>query len=246
MRREAILLLSLLLVPVAAWSESESEQAVPAEPEVLSCGDSAGEGEFAPVKPRPLTGAERRDLERLFDQLDGKWIGSKSEIVCMLSGSVKQHGFRSTLRAHETGNGLELSGEDVRLDGEAKQRHKRRFFITPDGLRVDNSSSLGDVEPLLISDSAVSFVRRYRTVRRQESAGSGGGLVIQRQLADGSRRSLVVQSSAQAGADDDKRFSRTHEERYYLQLSGDRGLTITQQFFVQGAYTGSMVWQLRR
>lgn len=243
MLREAILLLSLLL-PVAAWSESE--QTAPAEPEALNCGDAAGGGEFAPVKPRALTREEGRDLRSLFKQLDGDWGGRKTETVCMLNGSARLHGFSSTLNAHESGKQLQLAAEDVRDGSGAKQHHKRRFYNTPDGLRVDNPSSLGEVEPLLISDSAVSFVRRYRTVRRQESAGNGGGLVIQRQQADGSRQSLVVQSGAQAGVDEDKRFSRTHEERYYLQLRGSRDLTITQQFFVQGAYTGSIVWQLRR
>lgn len=240
MRREAILLLGLLLGAGAAWSE----QSVPATPEALGCGDPAGEGGFAPVKPRALTDGERRDLDRLFERLQGKWSGRKTEIVCMLSGSLKRHGFRATLDVRHSGRALELSGEDVRQDGEARQRYRRRFYSTPDGLRVDNPSSLGDVELLRISDSALAFVRRYRTVRREEAAGSGA--VIRRQQADGSRQSLVVRSAGQAAEEDGKRFSRTHEERYYLQLGGGRDLTVTQQFFVQGAYTGGMVWQLRR
>jgi hypothetical protein len=241
-----------LLLVILPWSANATEDSDLAEPVPQSCvaGERREPPVFEPVENRPLTDTEQRDLETLFEQLAGEWRGTLDEQVCMLNGSVKQYGSTSTLKARETGDGLTMRGDDTRREGGAKRVHKRSFHITAEGLRVDARSALGDIEPLKIADDGLAFMRRYRTLhQRGESAPEPqpeGGVLVQRVEEDGSLTTVGVLPAVPVAEPPKRRFSTTREERYYLQLSGGNELTLTQQFFTQGVYSGTKSWRLQR
>lgn len=250
MCRKRVLMLGLCCLSWPLWA---AEAQPPATAEPLACGvvTKIDPSFYEPAKARKLTDTEQRDLRRLFSRLAGDWRGRMVEEVCMVSGPAKRRLSRSALTVRALGDALEMRGDDVREDVGIKKHYQRRFYITPDGLRVDSRSRAGEVELLQAGNNGLSFLRHYRTSRkpRQTQQGSAG-IVYRRTDAGGVATSIAAGVTGQAaGSSTQQQASPTsvaNEERYTLQLGHANTLTVTQHFIRQGVYTGSMSWRLRR
>lgn len=240
---QKIALLALVLLFAAPLMAA---QPVPLSPAQISCGTRIGDTDFEPAEGEKLDGIARRDLESLFRQLEDDWLGEMRTIVCMASGKPRVQQASSELLVRRVSGGVELRTLDTRLDVRGKKRHKRRLFLVNGTLRVDNHSRLGEVQPIEVGDSAVSFLRRYRSIPQR---------VTGQWLATGKLWTPQASTAPAAGGGDsaapgtavpDPSGSVIKEERFYLRLSGSNELTVTQQFFSQGVYTGSTTWQFRR
>jgi hypothetical protein len=245
-RKRILFPLGLCCLAMPLWAKDAQQQTAVVP---LSCGTviKLEPSFYEPVKARNLTREEQRDLRKLFSRVAGEWRGRMVEDICMLSGATRHRRYDSSRKARVLSDGLELRGDDVRTDVRSKKHHTRRFYITPDGLRVDTRSRAGEVELLEAGDRVLSFLRHYRTARRNPAQSPQGAVgTAAQQTADAGDGTGVTGGSGDQTAPRTNPGSVAHEERYSLQLVGPNELTVTQQFISQGIYSGSMTWHLRR
>lgn len=203
---------------------------------------------FEPARGEPLSYDEQRDLRLLFAAAEGRWSGSAVDRVCMVAGHTKAREFRAELKLTSTREGLRIAGEYRQVSSGATWRFNRRLFLTPEGLRVDQRSRVGEVELTGAARDALSYVQRYRTVHSfpAEGAGPPGAGGTPGPGAAAGTSNVVSESGAIPTEPPPKRRSVQREERFSLQLGGSRHLVLVQDFFIQGTYTGTMRWDLRR
>lgn len=239
-----------------------------AEVDNASCQTAqASEEAFEPVAGQALTRAQADALQRLFRDLGGDWQGHAVEQVCMVSGSTRTHAYSVQLRLDGSTKQLLITGQYQQDNNGASRRFTRKLLLTSDGLRVDHAGGVGDVALRRADRSGLGYAQRYRTVQAlpedpnaaATSAPSDPVVSVlsaasQVFLDDGttsgdtdSSSNLVTGEVATTQpAAQPRRRSLVREERFTLQTSGSRQLTLTQDFYTQGAFTGSMHWQLQR
>lgn len=272
MRRLVLPLAALLCMPLAGRAADESAVAL----QCLPPGERGEAPAFEPVPARPLTHQEERDLQRLFRSVDGGWRGPGVEQICMHSGGAKERQYEVTLKAQGSRDELRLHADYLLRELRTRQRFSKQLFLTPDGLRVDQRSRAGEVELVQADAATLVYRQRYRTVfRRAEEQPQGSATLVQQGVGGASNVvTLIPAAEASAAAGDPfaadpaaaaataataatadataetkpppKRTSVAREELFTLRLIDARNLEITQQFFTQGAYTGSMTWRLQR
>jgi len=244
-----------------------------ADAERPSCASSNATLEpFAPVTAQSLSHAQADGLLRLFRNLDGEWRGSLVEQVCMDNSAAQTRDYTASLKLVAGSGKLQLAGQYVRTKDGVMRRFKRKLLLTGDGLRVDHSSRVGEVELDYADATGLRYVQRYRTVHKLPGDPKAAAAAPVNPLA--AVVSAVVNSVAgsDAATDDDaatdedagggtnlvtgdplpkaqpepRRRSLAREERFSLQTNGSRQLILIQDFYTQGAFTGSMRWQLQR
>jgi len=215
---------------------------------------------FEPAEARDLTYRERHDLQRLFKMLDGRWQGPLRESVCMLSGAGKQHHYQADLLIHAGHDRLDIRGDYRQTRQRVTRRFNRQLYLTADGLRVDLPSRAGEVELVEVGPRRLVYVSHYRVGFRQPAGkgqdGQGGQSGQGAQTGNGVAYGAVTGATVQvavlpAAAEDNpqprpRRASLIRRQRVTVELLSSRRLQITEQYFTQGAYSGSMNWQLRR
>jgi hypothetical protein len=212
--------------------------------------------EFQPVESRPLSSSEQRDLRRLFQALEGSWQGRMQEEICMHSGGVRRHDYAAELEVDARGDELQVRGHYMPPDVRTRHRFSRRLFLTSHGLRVDVASRAGEVEVLQADARILTYRMRFRQVRKPEpdpypstaTVSPGSSVAGSSNLrADGQGGDAADTGPlAQGQKPVPRRASVTREERFSLRRVDPRTVEVTRQFFLQGAYTGSMTWRLRR
>jgi hypothetical protein len=201
---------------------------------------------FEPVSARPLTDKESRDLRRLFRNLDGQWRGGLVEEICMHSGGSRQRSYDAKLDIDASSDELKLVGDYVDTKVRTRQRFQKRLFLTPDGLRVDVPSRAGEVELLEASTDMVAYRLRYRHVLRRAATAPIGSAPVQSAVIGAGNLAVEVNDDSSDSQAPPQRASVAREERFMLRAMDRRNIEVTQQFFSQGIYTGSMTWRMRR
>lgn len=236
-----------------------------ADPAPATCGAPVEFKGFAPTVSRTLTRDEAHQLARLFRHLGGEWSGSLVETVCMVSGANQTRRYQAELKLVRSSDGLHLDGRYLQQRSHVSRVFKRRLLLTDGGLRVDNPSRIGEVEVLRADAGGLAYLQRYRTVHTLpqpqsnsgQQGGSGTAAGAQSQsgqaaaagdgpVAVAGSGNLVTGSDQPQQAPEPVRRSLTRGERFTLQASDSRHLVLIQDYFTQGAYTGSMRWELQR
>jgi hypothetical protein len=239
-----------------------------ADVERPSCASSSATLEpFAPVTGQALSHAQADALRRLFRSLDGQWRGSVVEQVCMVSGATQTRDYTAALKLVAGSGQLQLSGQYVQANSGVMRRFTRKLLLTGDGLRVDQPSRAGEVELGHADATGLDYVQRYRTVHKlpadpnAPAAGPASPLAAVLSLVAGGEAAsedaapsddvargsnLVSGEPLPKAPPEPERRSLRREERFSLQTNGARQLTLIQDFYTQGAFTGSMRWQLQR
>lgn len=243
------LLLTMLLAPSLSLAADA--------PPTCSAG-LPGDVDYQPADQSPLSHTDRTALERLFRALPGHWTGSMTETICLLAGGQREHPHTADLTLDGGRDKLRLHGYHVRQVGKAKRRFDRSLFITSAGLSVDRPSSTGGVEVTEVSSSKLGYRMNYRVTFRLPAVDQGAGQPTPAAVGaqpdvttpgvgpvQGATNLSSGQPTAPPEAKTVKR-SQLREERFTLERAGSGRLRIRQDYYTQGVYTGSSVWDLRK
>ncbi len=226
-----------------------------AEPVAPVCQSGGQEvAPFEPIDAQPLTHEQARGVRLFFDRVDGSWSGRMTETVCMQSGEVRRRGHTAELVVKEIRGGLQVSGETVQDAGGAKRRFSRRLLLAGGRLHVDRASAAGEVQLDHADRRELSYRQRFRTTHEltqppqgkagQPATGSIGGDTSAVVVAGGT--DVVSTTVTPQPQPKPVRRSLMREERFTVTKSSARHLQMRQDFYTQGAYTGTKLWDLRK
>jgi hypothetical protein len=124
----------------------------------------AGKDPYAPIHVRDLTAEEHNRILALFKSLQGQWKGTAREFFCpdLNDPSVKKSG-DFTVRANVTvdyfGNFL-LEMQLYSQKQNATHSEVMRFYLDQKRLRINTSSSAGDVELIGVGEHKIALLYR--------------------------------------------------------------------------------------
>ena len=138
-----------------------------------------GRGKFEAVVPRELMASEYRDLQELFQSLDGEWEGNARVIDCegtpnevrkvLDDYTVKSEG--KMLRT-VSNRQFDLKTTLYSLKKKASHQENLRFYLDPKKLTTEPDISVSDIELISISADKLVYVKNS-----QDRSGSGALLV---------------------------------------------------------------------
>lgn len=113
-------------------------------------------------------------------------------------------------------------------------------------LRRDLNTGPGGLPPTGQGPAVQGAVAGASNLATQADGEGDGGDADTATPPDGGSTSAGGDGAATDAQAPSKIASVAREERFTLRRLGQRSIEVTQQFFTQGVYTGSMTWQLRR
>ena len=138
-----------------------------------------GRGKFEAVVPRDLMASEYRDLQELFQSLNGEWEGNARVLDCegtpdevrkvIEDYTVKSEG--KMLRTVSTRQ-FDLETTLYSLKKRASHQENLRFYLDPKKLTTEPDISVSDIELISISTDKLVYVKNS-----QDRSGSGALLV---------------------------------------------------------------------
>ena len=120
---------------------------------------------FEHKPPTELTRKQQKQLEKLFDKLEGEWEGREVSFDCVGSETNAR---KRILNKTLTIDVEKRSDSSARINSEIYSEERRttryehfRLFVVDDYLRLDGRSAAGDIELLSVESGRVSFLSRY-------------------------------------------------------------------------------------
>jgi hypothetical protein len=176
---------------LATSTETVSQQCFDEAPSVPDGG-----GPYESIASTRLSTEERKEIERLFERLEGRWIGNSKGYFCrgrIGAARKKADGYRIEMNAtRDNPNELLLTSSLTSNDGTTIRTEKLHLFLSDNSLRVDRNDRAGEVRILQMprGSSPIEFLQKVIT-----RPGSNGGVEVRetRYRIHVSATSLVIE-----------------------------------------------------
>lgn len=167
-KRQAVLWIGILLL--AASTETVAQQCFDEAPSVLSGG-----GLYESIAPTRLATKEWKEIERLFERLEGRWSGSSKGYFCRgRKGAARKEAddYRIEMNAtRDNPNELLLTSSLTSSDGTTSRSEKLHLFLSDNTLRADRNDRAGDVRILQMPRDGSSIEFLQKVITRPASGG---------------------------------------------------------------------------
>jgi len=125
---------------------------------------TAGRDPYAAIVPRDLSPAEHATLKALLLQLDGEWQGTATSRDCRSfkdPEAYRQYAYNAQAEA-ETDRYGNFYLRKTLYSPERRTTHQEnlRLYLTDQRLRINSSSSAGDIEWIELGQSRIAFLYR--------------------------------------------------------------------------------------
>jgi hypothetical protein len=138
-----------------------------------------GRGKFEAVVPRDLMASEYRNLQELFQSLDGKWEGNARVLDCegtpdKVRKVIENYSVKSEGKMFRTVSKRQFNLETTLYSPEKRESYQEnlRLYLDPKKLTTEPDISISDIELISISTDELVYVEN-----RQDRSGSGALLV---------------------------------------------------------------------
>lgn len=168
-RRSAVLWMGVFLL--AAATETLSQQCFDEAPSTLDGGDP-----YDAIAPTRLSADEKKEVERLFGRLEGRWSGSSRGYFCRgTRDAVRKEAddYRIEMNVTRRGPGeLVLTSNLTSSDSGTVRTEKLHLFLSGSTLRADRNDRAGGVEVLQLSQDGDAIEFLQKVITRPASGGA--------------------------------------------------------------------------
>jgi hypothetical protein len=138
-----------------------------------------GRGKFEAVIPRELMASEYRNLQELFQSLDGEWEGNAMELVCeetqgKVRKMVENYSVKSEVKMRSRRQ-FDLQATLYSMKKRESHQESIRLYLDPKKLASKPDTSTPDIELISVSPDELVYVEN-----EQDRSGSGALLVRER------------------------------------------------------------------
>ena len=138
-----------------------------------------GRGKFEAVIPRELMASEYRNLQELFQSLDGEWGGNAMELVCeetqgKVHKIVDNYSVKSEVKMRSRRQ-FDLAATLYSIKKRESHQKSIRLYLDPKKLASKPDISTSDIELISVSPDELVYVEN-----EQDRSGSGALLVRER------------------------------------------------------------------